>query len=190
MQDYEDDLLDEETYRGPSKSSLKRNSHAMQDLGQELMGLSGEKLKQLDLAPELLEAVLVGRSITAHGGLKRQRKFIGKLLRHTEIEPIQVKLLELKGQGVTLVRFQHQCERWRDRLLSEGDAAVNVFIGEHPEAERQKLRQLVREALAERDAAKPPRAARLMFKYLKEILAPITDDSEAYTDCDPEADED
>ncbi|MFN5744846.1 MAG: ribosome biogenesis factor YjgA [Methylococcaceae bacterium] len=190
MQDHEYDLLDEQEYRGPSKSSLKRDSHAMQDLGEELMGLSSEKLRRLKLAPELLEAVLVGRSITAHGGLKRQRKFIGKLLRHTEIEPIQVKLLELKGQGVSLVRIQHQCERWRDRLLSEGDAAVNAFVGEHPEAERQKLRQLIREALAERESAKPPRAARVMFKYLKEMLAPIADDSEADTDHDIEADED
>jgi ribosome-associated protein len=55
-------------------------------------------------------------------------------------------------------------------MLAEGDAAINQFVGVYPEAERQKMRQWVRDALHEREAEKTPRAARLLFRYLREIL--------------------
>lgn len=157
--------------RGPSKSSRKRESSALQDLGEALMALSAEQLARLELPEELMEAVRIGQGITAHGGLARQRKFIGKLLRGLDPEPIRAGLAALRGESAALVRVQHQCERWRDRMVAEGDAAVNDFVGEHPGAERQKLRQWVREARRERDAGLPPRAARLLFRYLREFLS-------------------
>ena len=116
----EDLEIEEEEYfnvRGPSKSSRKRESNALQDLGEDLMALSREQLTKLDLPEELFEAVRIGQSITAHGGLQRQRKFIGKLLRNLDVEPIRAGLVALKGESVELVRLQHQCERWRDRML-------------------------------------------------------------------------
>lgn len=155
----------------PSKSQLKRDSSALQDLGEELMALTPEQLARLDLPPELLEAVRIGQGITAHGGLRRQRKFIGKLLRHLDPEPIRAGLEAFKNVSAGAVRLQHRCERWRDRMLAAGDPAVNEFLAEHPGADRQKLRQLVRDGRREREAAQPPRAARLLFRYLKETLA-------------------
>lgn len=172
-----DDAFDEN--QAPSKSQLKRDSAALQDLGQELLELSREQLERLDLPAELLEAVRLGQSITAHGGLRRQRKFIGKLLRGLDAEPIRLALAALKTVGADAVRLQHLCERWRDRMLVEGDSAVNDFVGEHPNADRRKLRQLVRDGQRERDAGQPPRAARLLFRYLRETMAPSGDGSEA-----------
>jgi ribosome-associated protein len=169
----EDLEIEEEEYfnvRGPSKSSRKRESNALQDLGEDLMALSREQLTKLDLPEELFEAVRIGQSITAHGGLQRQRKFIGKLLRNLDVEPIRAGLVALKGESVELVRLQHQCERWRDRMLSEGDGVVNEFVGQHPQAERQKLRQWMRDAKKEQEAGRPPRAARLLFRYLRDLL--------------------
>jgi len=169
----EDLELEEEEYfnvRGPSKSSRKRESNALQDLGEELMALSREQLIKLELPEELYESIRIGQSITAHGGLQRQRKFIGKLLRNLDAEPIRAGLVALKGESADLVRLQHQCERWRDRMLVEGDGVVNEFIGQHPQAERQKLRQWVRDAKVEHEVGRPPRAARLLFRYLRDLL--------------------
>jgi ribosome-associated protein len=168
MEDSEEDYFNQ---RGPSKSSRKRESHDLQDLGEELMALSLEQLTRLDLPENLLEAVRLGQSITAHGGLQRQRKFIGKLLRQLDVEPVRAGLVALKGESADLVRLQHQCEHWRDRMLAEGDAVINQWVGAHPAAERQKLRQWVRDAQRERDAGRPPRSARLLYRYLKELLA-------------------
>lgn len=169
-------------FRGPSKSSRKRDSTAMQDLGAELMELSDDQLTRLDLPEALLEAVRVGQSITAHGGRQRQRKYIGKLIRHLDAEPIKAGLIALKGESAALIRLQHQSERWRDRMLADGDAVVNEFVGDYPVAERQKLRQWVRDAQRERDAGQPPRSARLLFRYLRDILSagveePTVDDA-------------
>lgn len=165
-------------FRGPSKSQLKRDSQALQDLGEALLGLTAEQLGKLDLPAELLEAVRLGQTITAHGGLRRQRKFIGKLLRQIDAEPIRAGLAALQHQDASAVRLQHLCEAWRDRMLAEGDSAVDRFIAERPEADRQKLRQLLRDGRRERDAGQPPRAARLLFRYLREILGATVADEE------------
>jgi ribosome-associated protein len=142
----------------------------LQDLGEELMGLSAEQLSRMELPQELFEAVRLGQSITAHGGLQRQRKFIGKLLRGLDPEPIRARLADLRGESAEQTRLLHHCEQWRDRMLTDGDAPIDEFVGAHPEAERGKLRQLVRDARREQDAERPPRSARLLFRYLREIL--------------------
>ncbi len=181
----EDLEIEEEEYfnvRGPSKTSRKRESNALQDLGEDLMALSREQLTKLDLPEALFEAVRIGQSITAHGGLQRQRKFIGKLLRNLDAEPIKAGLVALKGESAELVRLQHQCERWRDRMLLEGDGVVNEFIGKHPQAERQKLRQWVRDAKREHEAGRAPRAARLLFRYLRDLLLAEANQAEELAD--------
>ena len=168
-----EEVDDEEWFnvRGPSKSSRKRESSQLQDLGELLMALSKEQLERLDLPEALFEAVRVGQGITAHGGLQRQRKYIGKLIRSLDPEPIREGLQALKGETSDLIRVQHQAERWRDRMIGEGDEAINAFVSAYGDTERQKLRQWVRDALRERDRMAPPRAARLLFKYLRDVLS-------------------
>ena len=158
----------------PSKTQLKRESEALQDLGVELLELPPERLARLDLPPNLWEAVRIGQEITSHGALRRQRKYIGKLLRGMEVGPIRAGLAMLKGEGAEVARRQHLLERWRDRMLDEGDAAVNEFVADHPQSDRQKLRQLVRDAQRERDEERPPRSARLLFRHLRELLGAET----------------
>ena len=173
MYDHEDESFEEE--QGPSKSQLKRESLALQELGGELMGLSDEQLKRLHLPAELMGAVLLGQDITARGGLRRQKKFIGKLLREIDADPIREAVAALKHSDAGAVRLQHACEAWRDRMLAEGEEIVDLFLAEHPEADRTRLRQWVRDGRREREAGLPPRAARQMFRYLREILAPPDD---------------
>jgi ribosome-associated protein len=153
-----------------SKSRLKRESAALQDLGEALIELPDEKLNRLDLPAELLEAVRLAKSITAHGGLRRQRKFIGKLLRNLDAEPIRTGLEALRNEGAVAAHRHHLVERWRDRMLAEGDGAVNLFVADHADADRQKLRQLVRDARREREQDAAPRSARLLFRYLRDFL--------------------
>src|SRR3546814_5389599 len=56
-------------------------------------------------------------------------------------------------------------------LLEEGDAALAELIEAHPSADRQQLRQLVRNTLDERKRNKPPHAFRELFRLLREVLA-------------------
>lgn len=175
MSDLEFEYEEEELFnvRGPSKSRRKRDSNALQDLGEELMALSRSQLETLDLPENLMEAVLVGQTISAHGGLLRQKKYIGKVLRSLDPEPIREGLCALRGESVALIRLQHQSEAWRDRVLTEGDEAVNSFVGEFPQADRQKLRQLLRDARKERERSVPPKSARLLYKEIRSVLEAV-----------------
>ena len=166
--------------RGPSKSARKRESHSLQDLGEVLVRLSDEVLDALDLTEGLREALAVAKGISAHGGYRRQMKYIGKLLRSIDSAPIHGKLAELRGEGVRATRLHHESERWRDDMQAGGVAEVDRFLGIYPEAERQKLRSLVLGAQGEHALGKAPRSSRLLFKYIREILT----DHSSGGDCD------
>ncbi|MCK7579330.1 MAG: DUF615 domain-containing protein [Chromatiales bacterium] len=121
-----------------SKSQLKRESAALQDLGEELIAIPRGRLSSFELPSQLLEAVLQAQSITQHGALKRQRKFIGKLLRAMDAEPIRTHLARIRNQNAQAISEQHQIEQWRDRLLAGNDQEINEFIAAYPTADRQK----------------------------------------------------
>lgn len=80
----------------PSKSARKREYLAAQKLGEELITLKPSELDQLPLDEDLLQAVVEARQIKAHGALRRQKQYIGKLMRELDAEPIRSALLELR----------------------------------------------------------------------------------------------
>ncbi|MCH7830759.1 MAG: DUF615 domain-containing protein [Proteobacteria bacterium] len=80
----------------PSKSARKREQLALQQLGEELVGLKQGDLNSLSLDESLLEAVMEARRIKAHGALRRQKQYIGKLMRHIDPEPIRSGLAGLR----------------------------------------------------------------------------------------------
>lgn len=154
---------------GPSKSQQKRDMQALQDLGAELVELPEHQLATLDLPEKLKDAIELARRITSHGASKRQRQYIGKLMRRLDPEPIRAALAQFKSADkLSKARFQEN-ERWRDRLIAEGDAALAEFLVRRPEADRQHLRRLVREAAQEAVAGKPPRSARELFRYIQSL---------------------
>ena len=171
-----DDTFDDDPYlpespQPPSKSQRKREAHALEELGTHLLQLPAEQLARLELPEELLAALRLGQTLRHDGSLKRQRKYIGKLLRQLDADPIQARLDELTASSVANTRALHRIEAWRDRLLAEGDPALGALLAEHPAGDRPKLRRLIEMAREERLRAQPPRAARLLFKYLRELIA-------------------
>lgn len=80
----------------PSKSARKREYIALQKLGEELITLTDPELQSLPLEEALLEAVMEARQITAHGALRRQKQYIGKLMRHIDPEPLRAEMAKLR----------------------------------------------------------------------------------------------
>ncbi|MFO7594407.1 MAG: ribosome biogenesis factor YjgA [Pseudomonadota bacterium] len=167
--EFEHDKDDEEIIY-VSKSQLKRESHALQELGEELVELPSAKLEKIPLPEELAEAVALARRIKARGGRKRQLQYIGKLMRKVDEEPIRQAMDLIKGESTRETARLHKLEQWRDRLLEEGDNALTELLGEYPAADRQHLRQLMRNAQQEKKQNKPPKSARELFRYLRELM--------------------
>lgn len=155
---------------GPSRSQRKREAHALKDLGEQLVELTPERLAQVPLSERLREAVAEARRIKAHGGRRRQLQLIGKLLRAEDAGPIEQALADLDQNSAAARSAQKRAERWRERLLEEGDEAVAEFLREHPSADPQQLRQLIRNARREQAAQKPPKAYRELFRLIRTAL--------------------
>ena len=161
---------DEEEIFLISKSQLKRESHALTDLGKELVELAPSKLKTIPLSDNLQEAIALTRRLKTGSGRKRQLQYIGKILRTTDAEPIIAAMNALKLEHAHENVRLHKLEQWRDRLVEEGDSALGELLAENPDADRQHLRQLLRNAQREQKQNKPPKSARELFKYLRDNL--------------------
>ena len=156
-----------------SKSQLKRDSQTLQDLGKRLVSLPGEHLAGIPLDDALREAVDLARKIqNKRSALKRQYQFIGKLLRATDPEPIYAALAALDHQSQQSIQKHHQAEYWRDRIIEQGDSAINELLNEPPDADRQKLRQLWRNHHNAKTDAKKIQHSRLIYKEIKSTLDP------------------
>ncbi len=160
----EDDFTEEK-----SKSQIKREFLALQDLGDRLAGLKPDILNRMPLNNALRKALEESARHTKHIARKRHNQYLGKLLRGHDIEAIQQVLDNFDSASREYNNRFHQLERWRERLLDEGDEALQELMQEYPEIDSQHVRGLVRQAQHERAREKPPTAARKLFKYLREV---------------------
>jgi ribosome-associated protein len=157
----------------PSKSARKRQSDDLQELGEALIELSDSELDALPLPDQLRDAVLLARRITAHGGLYRQKQYIGKLMRKIDAEPIRAALQARRDrERVEAIRF-HRIEQWRDRLLSEGAEGVARLKAEFPHIDSAAMGKLTERARKEQQqtAQKITPAGRELFRMLRDALS-------------------
>ena len=158
---------------GPSKSQRKRDADAVRDLGQRLAELGAAERAAIPLDDDVRTAIDDLNAIVKHGARKRQLGFLAKRLRRTDTGPIEEALERLALAARAGTVRHHELERWRDRLLGlrveeSPAAALTAFLDAHPDADRQRLRQLQKRALAERAAERPPAAARALFRLLRD----------------------
>jgi len=167
MHHNDDDI--EELELPPSKTKIKKQMLDLQDLGEQLVGLSTEKLKELDLPERLYDAVYEYKRINKFGAQRRQMQYIGRLMRDVEPAPIVAKLEAWSGKSQKHIAWLHQVERWRDRLL-EDEAALTELLADHPAADAQRLRTLIRNAVKEKEQMKPPKCYREIFQVLRDMM--------------------
>ncbi len=165
----DNDIEDDAT---PSKTQRKKDMHALQDIGKQLVELERKKLMTLDLPEILFDAIVQAQQIKKHGGRRRQLQYIGKVMRNIDVLPIQEKLDGWRHSSVQQTARLHQMERWRERLLTD-EQAFTEFAQKYPTADIQHLRALVRNALKEKKANKPPKSFRLIFQELQTIITDI-----------------
>ncbi|MBC7004979.1 ribosome-associated protein [Photobacterium sp. BZF1] len=151
-----------------SKSEMKRDMEALQKLGEELVNLKPNALAKVPLDEEMLEAVKDAQRFNKEAR-RRQLQRIGKLMRQVEVEPIQAALDKINNKHNQATAELKKLEQKREKLIENGDSMINAILVDHPDADRQRLRQLVRQANKEKAQNKPAKAYREIFQYLKEL---------------------
>ena len=174
---------DDETgeFLSPSRSQNRREALEIYTLGEKLVSLTDAQLAKLPVPESLLPHIRECRRITAQIAHKRQLQYLAKQMRREDEETLDAirDALDEKGEAARReVAAMHRVEAWREKLLAEGDDALAQLLDEYPNADRQLLRQLVRNTLEERKRNKPPRAFRELYRALRELLLGGNEDGE------------
>jgi ribosome-associated protein len=162
-------LAGEEPERPPSRSQRKRESHAVQDAARRLLALSSSELATLSLGAATLAAVAETARIKDRRAMPRHVKRVANLLEREDLGAIEALLDSRQAMDQAAAARHHRLERWRDRLLAQGDAALGELLDLCPRADRQALRQLVRAAQRDREAGRPE-GPRKLFRALRAAL--------------------
>ena len=152
-----------------SKTQRKRQMTELQDVGAALVKLSPEQLARLDIPPELREAVLACKRITKHEGARRQRQYIGKLMRHIDAAPIVEQLSALEAPSRRQTALFHVAEKWRDEIMRNDDAVAR-FAAEFPAANVARIKALAGAAREEKSAARTPKHLRELFHAINNTV--------------------
>ena len=168
LDDVPDNEEEDEEIIWVSKSEIKRDAEELKRLGAELVELSKNSLDKIPLDDDLRAAIELAQKIKKEGR-RRQLQLIGKMLRSREEDPIRQALDKLKNRHNQQVALFHKLEVLRDRLIETGDDAMPDVLALYPNADRQQLRQMIRNAQKEKATNKPPKASRQIFQYLREL---------------------
>ena len=181
---------DEDTgdFHSPSRSEQRREALDVLALAHVLVGKSVAELEKLPVDDDLRAHVRDAARITAPIARKRAVAFLAKQMRKEDDEVLDAirDALDANSEGARRqVALMHRAEDWRVRLIEGGDDALAAFIDENPGADRQRLRQLARNAQEEARRNKPPRAFRELYR---EVLIAVQGDAALDGDVDIELD--
>jgi ribosome-associated protein len=152
-----------------SKTQRKKEVHALQDLGGELVALNDERLATIELPERLRNAIMEARRIKTFEARRRQMQYIGKLMRSVDPGPIRAALDVWQARSRRETAGLKRIEAWRERLLND-PGALAALLAEYPRADAQQLSALIRNALRERASGKPPRSFRALYQALRALL--------------------
>ena len=165
--DWEDE--DQEEIIWVSKSEIKRDAEDLKQLGEKLVNLTKANLTKVPLDDSLKDAIELAQRLQKEAR-RRQLQYIGKLLRSIDAEPIREALEKIENKHNQQQAMLHKLEILRVELVTKGDAALTDLLNEHPSADRQQLRNLIRAAQKEKEQNKPSKAYREIYQILKTLI--------------------
>jgi ribosome-associated protein len=155
---------------GKSKTQIKKEMLLLQALGEELVALSPAARAKIPMEQDLaLALALADKLVKKHEAYRRHMQFIGRVMRNTDLAPIERALAVVRNTNQAATRKFHLIEDWRDKLLASNDA-VTEFIAEYPQVEVQQLRTLIRNAKKEQEKQQPGKSYRELFQLIKPAI--------------------
>jgi ribosome-associated protein len=106
-----------------SRSEKKRRSRKVENLARELMSLSDRDMAQISCPALIKEKIVAARGLKG-GALKRQVKYVAKILRQEKdtIGDLLVQLEEKKGSKLKADSEFHELERLREAIITQAIA--------------------------------------------------------------------
>ena len=151
-----------------SKTQLKKEADDIQQFGIEISNLPNHKIKELSLSDEIIEAIIFYKEIKKNSAKRRQAQFLGKLLRDFDLANVTQEMDTLKAFSRLQVKFEHEAELWRDKLIND-QSALNEFINEF-QPDLTNLNQTINAARKEFQSDKKSKNYRNLYRI---ILADI-----------------
>ncbi len=156
---------------GPSKTQRKRDSTALQELGQLLTQANAGTLAKCELPDQVLAAIEAYQALpNKHGAQRRQLQYIGKMMRMLDEASLDRIHAQFNRNVEMEKRRFHRVEELRDRLLSGDNKTLTEALSEYPQLDAREIGQLVRQARKEQERGQPPGSSRKLFKLLRESL--------------------
>ncbi len=153
-----------------SKTSMKKEMQKLQDLGLAISALKPEQIAALPLSDVLRDAIELLHQLQHKEAVRRQKQFIGKLMRKEDYEAIEAAYAKIGETQNRQARLLHVIERWRDQLIMGGPETFEAFVQQFPDTDRQQLRSLIKGAQQEKAHNKPPQFARKLFCLVRDII--------------------
>lgn len=176
---WERPLLNEDEEREPPPdvfdTTVRRSSRLHKDqvaafaqLAKDIFELDEYKRAKLDLDPEVAAAFTACIPIKK-GAKVRELRRIARMLRRFDAAELRVRVDDVKNKDRASSERAKSYERWRDRLLEEGDAALSELVQTYPHADRQLIRQLIRTASRDRTQGKSRQAFRNLLREVRSL---------------------
>lgn len=154
-----------------SKSQVKREMTALQELGEKLVDMNDKQLATVPLDEHLLDSIYAARKMPLREARRRQLQYIGKLMRSADIDEIQAAVDKLQNVSDQYIHRQHQIERYRDLLIAGDKQVFQTLVTRYNNVDVQHLRHLIKAAQQEQEDHLPPNNARKLFRYIREQIA-------------------
>lgn len=166
------ELFEDDQPEGPSRSQIKRDHQALQQLAERMAAMSRADLERLNLSEATWAALEETPRIKDRRARGRHWKRIANLLEREDMAAVHILVDQKEETEREAAARHHRVERWRERLIEEGDTALTEFLRLCPGVDCQQLRQLLRAAQRNREVGRAD-APRKLFRFLREILEDI-----------------
>ncbi len=153
-----------------SRTQIKIAAQAVSDSGERLAQMKPSELARFELPEPVHEAIKQLQKLNKGPAYKRQKAYLGKLLRQDEETLAHIRTVEaaLALENRQEKQRLKQLEQWREKLVEQGDAALEALLAQYPHADRQQLRQLIRQS-RDPHAQKAEKARKALFQALKNL---------------------
>jgi ribosome-associated protein len=165
----DDDDDDDETElrsRGDLSRERKADEKRLAALAKTLAGLSSKQLSKLELDEGVADAVDELSRIRSHAARGRQLRIVRRELRGSDHVAIATAIDEMLNPDGRPTPAAYEAGRWAARFLADGNDAVEEFVVGHEQADRQRLKGLLRNA-RRADASKSTKARKALVAAIQ-----------------------